>query len=190
MTENNNKILLVEGDIDFKEPIEKLLKNEKYDVISALNLKDGVKLLEKEFDIAIFDTNLSDGNGIELLSNFKGKYKKPAILLTVKNSVDDRIEALNNDADYYLPKPVIFNELLAVIRNLLKKYNVQSNYWVLDASNVSITDPTNKTFKLTNTELNIFKIIVSNNENYISREEIFQVLEKNLLQQLIEVVIC
>jgi len=68
--------------------------------------------------------------------------------------------------------------LLAVIRNLLKKYNVQSNYWVLDASNVSITDPTNKTFKLTNTELNIFKIIVSNNENYISREEIFQVLEK------------
>jgi len=54
MTENNNKILLVEGDIDFKEPIEKLLKNEKYDVISALNLKDGVKLLEKEFDIAIF----------------------------------------------------------------------------------------------------------------------------------------
>src|SRR6056300_816910 len=178
MTENNNKILLVEGDIDFKEPIEKLLKNEKYDVISALNLKDGVKLLEKEFDIAIFDTNLSDGNGIELLSNFKGKYKKPAILLTVKNSVDDRIEALNNDADYYLPKPVIFNELLAVIRNLLKKYNVQSNYWVLDSSNVSITDPTNKTFKLTNTELNIFKIIVSNNENYISREEIFQVLEK------------
>ena len=109
---------------------------------------------------------------------YKEKYKKPAILLTIKNALEDRIEALSYGSDYYLAKPIIFDELLAVIRNLLKKYEVQSNYWILDPSNVSLTDPNNKKFKLTNTEYNIFEIIIKNSDNFISRNEIFKVLGK------------
>ena len=87
-------------------------------------------------------------------------------------------EALSYGSDYYLAKPIIFDELLAVIRNLLKKYEVQSNYWILDPSNVSLTDPNNKNFKLTNTEYNIFEIIIKNSDNFISRNEIYKVLGK------------
>ena len=68
--------------------------------------------------------------------------------------------------------------MLAVIKNLLRKYDLQPSYWVLDELNLTITDPENKTYTLTITEYNIFKIIYESDENYISREEIYQVLGK------------
>lgn len=171
-------ILFVENDIDFSQPMEKLLILEKFNVITASSIDLAKQKIDQKFDIAIFDTNLSEGNPIELLRFFKKKFKKPVILLTVKNSVNDRIVGLDNNADYYLPKPVIFEELLAVIKNLLRKYDLQPSYWVLDELNLTITDPENKTYTLTITEYNIFKIIYESNENYISREEIYQVLGK------------
>ena len=171
-------ILFVENDIDFSQPMEKLLILEKFNVITASSIDLAKQKIDQKFDIAIFDTNLSEGNPIELLRFFKKKFKKPVILLTVKNSVNDRIVGLDNNADYYLPKPVVFEELLAVIKNLLRKYDLQPSYWVLDELNLTITDPENKTYTLTITEYNIFKIINESDENYISREEIYQVLGK------------
>jgi DNA-binding response OmpR family regulator len=171
-------ILFVENDIDFSQPMEKLLILEKFNVITASSIDLAKQKIDQKFDIAIFDTNLSEGNPIELLRFFKKKFKKPVILLTVKNSVNDRIVGLDNNADYYLPKPVVFEELLAVIKNLLRKYDLQPSYWVLDELNLTITDPENKTYTLTITEYNIFKIIYESDENYISREEIYQVLGK------------
>ena len=171
-------ILFVENDIDFSQPMEKLLILEKFNVITASSIDLAKQKIDQKFDIAIFDTNLSEGNPIELLRFFKKKFKKPVILLTVKNSVNDRIVGLDNNADYYLPKPVVFEELLAVIKNLLRKYDLQPSYWVLDELNLTITDPENKTYTLTITEFNIFKIIYESDENYISREEIYQVLGK------------
>ena len=173
-------ILFVENDIDFSQPMEKLLILEKFNVITASSIDVAKQKLDQKFDIAILDTNLSEGNPIELQRFFKEKFKKPLILLTVKNSVNDRIVGLNNNADYYLPKPVVFEELLAVIKNLLRKYELQSSYWVLDELNLTITDPENKTYTLTITEYNIFKIIYESDENYISREEIYEVLGKKL----------
>jgi len=171
-------ILFFENDIDFSQPMEKLLILEKFNVITASSIDLAKQKIDQKFDIAIFDTNLSEGNPIELLRFFKKKIKKPVILLTVKNSVNDRIVGLDNNADYYLPKPVVFEELLAVIKNLLRKYDLQPSYWVLDELNLTITDPENKTYTLTITEYNIFKIIYESDENYISREEIYQVLGK------------
>jgi len=171
-------ILFVENDIDFLQPMEKLLILEKFNVITASSINLAKQKIDQKFDIAIFDTNLSEGNPIELLRFFKKKFKKPVILLTVKNSVNDRIVGLDNNADYYLPKPVVFEELLAVIKNLIRKYDLQPSYWVLDELNLTITDPENKTYTLTITEYNIFKIIYESDENYISREEIYQVLGK------------
>ena len=173
-------ILFVENDIDFSQPMEKLLILEKFNVITASSIDLAKQKIDQKFDIAIFDTNLSEGNPIELLRFFKKKFKKPVILLTVKNSVNDRIVGLDNNADYYLPKPVVFEELLAVIKNLLRKYDLQPSYWVLDELNLTITDPENKTYTLTITEYNIFKIIYESDENYISREEIYEVLGKKL----------
>jgi DNA-binding response OmpR family regulator len=171
-------ILFVENDIDFSQPMEKLLILEKFNVITASSIDLAKQKIDQKFDIAIFDTNLSEGNPIELLRFFKKKFKKPVILLTVKNSVNDRIVGLDNNADYYLPKPVVFEELLAVIKNLLRKYDLQPSYWVLDELNLTITDPENKTYTLTITDYNNFKIIYESDENYISREEIYQVLGK------------
>ena len=71
MTVDNKNILFVENDPDFREPIEKLLKLEKFNVISASNIKDGVKLLDNNYDLAIFDTKFIEGDGIELLKIYK-----------------------------------------------------------------------------------------------------------------------
>ena len=66
-------ILFVENDIDFSQPMEKLLILEKFNVITASSIDVAKQKLDQKFDIAILDTNLSEGNPIELLRFFKEK---------------------------------------------------------------------------------------------------------------------
>ena len=181
---NKKTILFIENDLDFRLPLEKLLKLEQFDVINAGNLEDAKQNLNKSFDITILNTDLPDGNGIDLLKILKEKFYKPVILLTIKDKLEDKIEGLNNNADYYLTKPIKFDELIAVIWNLLRKYKTKSDYWILDQFSISLITPEYKTIKLTNTEYNIFKIIIKNKGNFISRDEIFKELGKKIKTKL------
>jgi DNA-binding response OmpR family regulator len=79
-------------------------------------------LAESPFDAIILDLSLPDGDGIDLLRNWrKSGFNEPVLILSARNAVEDRIKGLDLGADDYLPKPFSFEELVSRIRSLLRR---------------------------------------------------------------------
>jgi two-component system copper resistance phosphate regulon response regulator CusR len=111
------RILYVEDDATAREYIEKGLTEQGYQVTPAADATSGLALaLEAAFDLLILDVMLPDSDGFELLKTLRDKgIDTPAIFLTARSTVTDRIRGLNLGADDYLVKPFAFAELLARI---------------------------------------------------------------------------
>ena len=122
-----NKILLVEDE----EHIGHLLKkNFELEGFEVLWVQDGKKAMDEiesnNFDIAILDIMLPMVDGLTLLKTIKVKNNAiPVLMLSSKDSVDDRITGLELDADDYLGKPFNFKELHLRVKKLLKNKNSQ-----------------------------------------------------------------
>src|SRR5262249_3379306 len=79
-------------------------------------------LAESPFDAIILDLSLPDGDGIDLLRNWrKSGFNEPVLILSARNAVEDRIKGLDLGADDYLPKPFSFEELMSRTRSLLRR---------------------------------------------------------------------
>ena len=116
-------ILVVEDEVKIVRFIKKGLEMEHYTVDVAY---DGEEALEKveinNYDIIILDVMMPKMNGIEACRKIReNKIETPIIMLTAKDTVDDRIRGLDAGADDYLVKPFSFGELVARIRALLRR---------------------------------------------------------------------
>lgn len=171
-------ILLLEDDIDFLESLTKLLNQEKYRVYQAQDIKSAITLLKEDIDFAIIDINLPDGDGLDFLTMFKKRFKKPAILLTTKKAVEDKVKGLSYGVDYYLSKPVNFDELFAIIKNLLNKYEIYDAEWILNEDELSVTTPLLEKIQLNLKEFMIMKHISLKDDKIISRNSIAEILNK------------
>ena len=79
-------------------------------------------LAETSYDIIILDLSLPDGDGLHLLSEWRrAGFNEPVLILSARDSVEDRIKGLDLGADDYLPKPFSFEELRAHVRSLLRR---------------------------------------------------------------------
>jgi DNA-binding response OmpR family regulator len=117
------RILLVEDDPKVASFIRKGLEEEQYSVDVA---EDGDKGLEQaldgEYDLLILDIMLPIRDGMCVLEEMRQRsVGTPVLMLTAKDSVEDRVAGLNAGCDDYLPKPFAFTELLARIRALLRR---------------------------------------------------------------------
>jgi len=116
-------ILVVEDEIKISKFIRKGLEMEHYTVDTAY---DGEEALEKvqinNYDIIILDIMIPKINGIEVCRKIReNKIDTPVIMLTAKDTIDDRVKGLDVGADDYLTKPFAFGELVARIRALLRR---------------------------------------------------------------------
>ena len=128
------RILVVEDEPDLKEITAKRLKAEGYGVDTCDNGKDAQYYIEHTpYDLILLDVMLPGADGITVLKNIRKKgMKTPVLLLTARDSIEDRITGLDNGADDYLTKPFAFDELLARIRVILRRRsNEASNRLVL-----------------------------------------------------------
>lgn len=116
------KILVVEDEKNLLDGITKILVEEKYSVDSALNGFDGLQLAKQNiYDAIILDIMLPELDGFSILKSLREEsIKTPILLLTAKDSVEDRVKGLDLGADDYLIKPFAAPELLARIRVLLR----------------------------------------------------------------------
>lgn len=116
-------ILLVEDNDELLQLMVKMLKR-KYNIFTATNGKEGVKVLESEYiDLTISDIMMPEMNGIEFCRHVKSNFETshvPIILLTAKNKEEDKIEAYDAGADSFISKPFNLNVLYSKISNLLK----------------------------------------------------------------------
>ena len=117
------KILIVEDNQGMLDVISQSLIKARYVVETASTLSDArSKLLVYEYDCVLLDIMLPDGNGLSLLQELASqKINRNIIILSARDSVDDKIEGLELGADDYLPKPFHLAELHARIRSLMRR---------------------------------------------------------------------
>ena len=142
------KILLVEDDSHMSSVIEMWLKNELHTIDCVAKGKDAADLLKSfEFDAVILDLGLPDIGGIAVLKEFRARGgQTPILILTGKDSIDEKEQGLDAGADDYLTKPFHVKELLARIRALLRRPPVSSGN-ILKAGRISLDAEKHKVFK-------------------------------------------
>jgi DNA-binding response OmpR family regulator len=116
-------ILLLEDNQSLNDSLKKELSKLGYIVDQAYTIAEAKILLKnRDHHIGIFDAMLPDGISFSLISELRNKKNSlPIILLTAKDSIEDRVDGLNSGADDYLVKPFNFKELQARIRALMRR---------------------------------------------------------------------
>jgi DNA-binding response OmpR family regulator len=117
------RILVVEDERRVGAFVEKALAELSYTtrlVRTVAAAKDA--LAEGPFDVVVLDLGLPDGDGLDLLREWRQSgFTEPVIILSARDAVQDRIRGLNLGADDYLPKPFSVDELLARVRSVLRR---------------------------------------------------------------------
>ena len=123
------KILIVEDEVDLLIVLNNYLTKEKYICELAENFNTAYeKLSIYEYDIILLDIGLPDGNGIELLELIRRKnIQAGVIIISAKNSLDDKIHGLDLGADDYMTKPFQLSELNSRIKAVLRRNRFDGN---------------------------------------------------------------
>lgn len=122
------RILVVEDEKKIAQAIQKSLEAEHYTVILAHTGEAGFFLINSQtFDVVILDWMLPQRSGLEILSTLRSRgIHTPVLMLTARDSVNDRVQGLDCGADDYLVKPFAFPELHARLRVLLRRHNPET----------------------------------------------------------------
>lgn len=117
------RILIVEDDEDIAQFIQQGLKEAGYAADVSPNGDEGFRMaLNEPYDLAIVDLMLPGRDGIDLIESLRQRGEDlPVLILSAKQSVDDRVHGLQSGGDDYLTKPFVFAELLERVRALLRR---------------------------------------------------------------------
>jgi DNA-binding response OmpR family regulator len=117
------RLLLVEDELDIQDFLKRSLEEAGYQVDAASDGKSAECLASDEsYDLLIVDLGLPDQDGISLILRLRQiGVRAPVLILSARRSVDDRVRGLEQGGDDYLTKPFALAELLARLRNLLKR---------------------------------------------------------------------
>lgn len=147
------KILLIEDEPELRKSIKHFLQQEGYIVESA---SDFIKAIEKievyDYDCILVDITLPKGNGLEIIKQLKQNFSKAGIIIiSAKNSLDDKITGLDLGADDYLAKPFDLAELNSRIKALIRRRNFEGNKTIV-VNEISIL-PEQRIVKVNNEEV-------------------------------------
>src|SRR5262245_52843752 len=171
------RVLIVEDEKKVARALRDGLEAEHYDVRVASTGEEGFFLLNHEaFDLVILDLMLPGRGGLEVLATLRRrKLDTPVLILTAKDTVDDRVHGLDVGADDYLVKPFAFSELLARIRALLRRGR-PDQVLKLQHDDLTIDLPTRKVaragapIELTVKEFEILEYLLRHAGRVVSRE--------------------
>lgn len=135
------KVLIVEDELALQAGIREFLISEKFVVEVASTYDEALdKALNYAYDCVLLDIMLPGGSGLDVLSAMRDNpIKSPVLILSAKDSVDDKVAGLEIGADDYLAKPFHFAELLARLKSIIRR-NAQDGQHLLHYKNVSL-DP-------------------------------------------------
>ena len=121
------RILIADDEKDLNQITAQKLKQESYSVDCCFDGEEALDYLESaEYDVAILDIMMPKKTGLEVLQTIRENGNPlPILLLTARDSIDDRVLGLDLGADDYLVKPFALEELLAGLRVLLRKTSTQ-----------------------------------------------------------------
>ena len=173
------KILVIEDEAALSETIVSYLEGEGYLCEQAGTLELGSeKVCLYEYDCLLLDIGLPDGNGLSLIRKLKGIHPETGIIIiSAKNSIEDKISGLDLGADDYLTKPFHLPELNSRIKSLLRRRKFEGKQEVV-INELTIIPENRQAFvkdellQLTKSEFDLLLFFVSNRGRVLSKESI------------------
>ena len=173
------KILVVEDERDLNRIITKHLKKNNYSVDSCFDGEEALDFVGySEYDLIITDIMMPNVDGYKFIERLReSKNNTPVIMLTAKDTLEDKIIGLDSGADDYIVKPFEFDELLARIRVLMRRnYGLTTNVIqvddvVLDISKKQVLR-NGQNIGLTGKEYEVLEYLMKNKESILSRDQI------------------
>lgn len=174
------RLLLVEDDLKLANVLRQGLQENGYAVDHVVAGDDALELLSLEpYDLAILDWMLPVVSGLEVCRTMRGRGSAvPVLMLTARDSVEDRVEGLDVGADDYLVKPFALKELLARLRALLRRREPSSRDPVLKVGLLALDPRTREVtedsvpLNLTNKEFSLLEYLMHNPGRVLTRDQI------------------
>lgn len=173
------RILLIEDEKNLVRFIQLELEHELFEVHAAYDGKAGLELaLQAEWDLILLDLMLPGLNGIEVCRQIRAAKKTPVLMLTARDSVVDRVSGLDSGADDYMPKPFAFEELLARIRAIFRRMELERNdpHEMLSFQNITVDVDARIVYKdqqivaLTKREFDLLVMFMKNHHLVLTRD--------------------
>lgn len=174
-------ILIIDDEVQIRRLLEITLSANDYKIAEASTGKDGLTLAATSHpSIIILDLGLPDADGIDILKKLRGWFQKPIIILSVRNSEEDIIKALDNGANDYLTKPFRTGELLARIRVAIRQnQDIPDNpclafgSLIIDLAN-HVARKNDELLKLTSTEFTLLALLAKNEGRVLTHQYILK----------------
>jgi DNA-binding response OmpR family regulator len=171
------RILVVEDEKKVARALREGLEAEHYDVRLASTGEEGFFLVNHEtFDLVVLDLMLPRRDGLEVLTTLRKRgLQTPVLILTARDTVEDRVHGLDSGADDYLVKPFAFPELLARIRALVRRgrsdqvLRLQGGDLEMDLVTRKVTR-SGQALELTAKEFEILEYLLRHRDCVVSRE--------------------
>lgn len=174
-------ILIIDDEAQIRRLLEITLSANGFKIIEASTGKEGVTLAaSQQPNLIILDLGLPDIDGLDVINKLREWYLKPIIILSVRNSEEDIVKALDNGANDYLTKPFRTGELLARIRVALRQSQNIAEDPVLDFGALSIdlanhtVRKNNELIKLTSTEYSLLVLLAKNEGRVLTHQYILK----------------
>jgi two-component system OmpR family response regulator len=180
------RLLVVDDDVDIRTLLAEALSKAGYAVSTAGDGAEMRRVLEREHvDLVVLDLNLPKEDGLTLCRDLRARSSTPVIMLTARGEPIDRIVGLEMGADDYLGKPFEPRELLARIRNVLRRTEaLPANLepvsggkakfagWTLDLQKRHLVDPDGRVIVLSGAEFRLLRVFVSHPNRVLTREQL------------------
>jgi DNA-binding response OmpR family regulator len=178
-------VILVDDHPELLDELSFQLKHAGFNVRTA---SDGVEmdmlLNEAPCDIFVLDINLPLENGFSIAHRIYNPLKHGIIILTALDSIENKLNGLNEGADIYLVKPIDRRELIASINSLYRRlhYSNSISGWVLDIQSRELQSPNKKILELGAYELIILKLLIENQGAIYERSKLLKKLDFEFLE--------
>ncbi|HEQ1547665.1 TPA: two-component system response regulator CovR [Streptococcus pyogenes] len=176
------KILIIEDEKNLARFVSLELQHEGYEVIVEVNGREGSETaLEKEFDLILLDLMLPEMDGFEVTRRLQTEKTTYIMMMTARDSIMDVVAGLDRGADDYIVKPFAIEELLARIRAIFRRQDIESEKkvpsqgiyrdLVLNPQNRSVNRGDDE-ISLTKREYDLLNILMTNMNRVMTREEL------------------
>lgn len=192
------RVLIVEDEVKITQALKFLFSKQKIDVDIANDGDEGLLLSKKDiYDVIVLDIMLPGTNGIDILKSMRNSGNKtPVIMLTAKDSIDDRVFGLEQGADDYLIKPFATKELIARVKALSRRKSSEFVGEIYEFEDVKY-DVRNYLLYVENCEIKIplkeamlMEMLIKKPRQVFTREQIIDRiwgLESDILESNIEI---
>jgi len=184
------KILIIEDELSLRQTMIRSLEKERYLVESAFTYQEALfKISDYDYDCIILDIMLPGGSGLSILEELKTLHKKDSVIIvSAKDSLEDKIKGLNLGADDYLTKPFHLAELNARVKSVIRRKQ-QSGELQLVLENICIYPDKHSVFIndneliLNRKEFDLLYYFVTNPDRLISKDTLAEAVWGDYMDQ-------